>query len=285
MMSLVREPAVSGMFYPDGPTQLRKEIARYLEGAHVSPFREEVLGIVSPHAGYVYSGQVAAYGFKAIAGKRYDTVIVIAPSHRAYFEGIAVWDKGAFRTPLGEIPIDEEIAGLFVEGGGIIRRGMEPHLQEHAVEVQLPFLQSVLKDFSLVPLVMGTQTRGACVRAAEEILGVLRKKKRKVLIIGSSDLSHYYPYHEATELDSVIVQDLKMFSLSRLAADIEEGKAEACGSGPMLVTLMVSEELGANNAKVLKYANSGDVSGDRSGVVGYVSALFYRSNEQSEELP
>jgi MEMO1 family protein len=278
-MNFVREPAVSGMFYPDNPTKLRKDIESYLKHVHIADLEENVVGIISPHAGYMYSGQVAAYGFRMIAGKQYDTVILIGPSHKAYFEGVALWDRGSFKTPLGGIDIDEEIAREMVNIGGVIKPNMDTHRGEHSLEVQLPFLQSVLDDFKIIPLIMGIQTSSVCRELAQSMSEVFQASKKKFLIIGSTDLSHYYPYADAMKLDDIIVGHLGAFDISGMIEDIETGKTEACGAGPIIATMMLSEKLGADHGTVLRYANSGDVSGDKSGVVGYVSAVFCRKQQ------
>ncbi len=273
-MDLVRKPAVSGMFYPDNPTKLKKDIETYLRHAIIPDFEEDIMSIVSPHAGYVYSGQVAAYGFKTVERKPYDTVILIGPSHRAYFDGVAVWPGGSFETPLGRVDIDEDIAGAMVNMGGIIRADMDVHRQEHSIEVQVPFLQSVLEDFKIIPLVMGIQTTDVCKKLAQSLYPVLRNSSKRFLTVCSTDLSHYYPDSKAKKLDSIIVDHLNTFNIPGMIESVETGKTEACGAGPIIVTMMLSEMLGANCGKVLKYADSGDISGDKSGVVGYVSAIF-----------
>lgn len=275
-MNGVREPAVSGMFYPDNPDALRKDVNAYLEFAFVPALDGEIIGIVSPHAGYVYSGQVAAYAYKVIAGKQYDTVIIIAPSHKAYFDGIALWDRGGFKTPLGTISIDEETALEMVNLGGVIKPDKDAHRQEHSLEVQLPFLQVALDQFSIIPLIMGSQTADICNELAQSIFEVVRGSKKKFLLVCSTDLSHYYSYEKAMKLDGGIVEQIDAFNISGVIDIVGEGKAEACGSGPLIATMLLSEKLGASQSKILKYANSGDVSGDRNRVVGYASAVFYK---------
>jgi AmmeMemoRadiSam system protein B len=284
-MNFVREPAVSGMFYPDNPTKLRKDISTYLRDAVVYDLEEDVVGMISPHAGYMYSGKVAAYGFKMIAKKHYDTVILVGPSHKVYFEGVALWDRGSFETPLGRIDIDEDIVQEIMNIDGIIKPNIDTHRGEHSLEVQLPFLQSVLEGFKIIPLIMGIQTSSACKKLVESMSQVLQASKKKFLIVGSTDLSHYYPYAEAKKLDDIIVRHLDTFNIPGMIEDIETGKTEACGAGPIIATMMLSEKLGADHSKVLKYANSGDVSGDKSGVVGYVSAVFYRKQQNERGNP
>ena len=278
-MNFVREPAVSGMFYPDNPTKLRKDIEDYLKCATIPDLEDNIIGIISPHAGYMYSGQVAAYGFKMIVKRPYDTVILIGPSHKVYFDGVALWDRGSFETPLGRVDIDEDIARGMVRIGGIIKANRDTHKEEHSLEVQLPFLQSVLDDFKIIPLVMGIQTTSACRKLAQSLSYVLQNSTKKFLIVCSTDLSHYYPDTKAKKLDSIIVGHLDTFNIPGMIEDIETGKTEACGAGPIIVTMMLSETLGADHGKVLKYAHSGDVSGDKSGVVGYVSAMFYQKKQ------
>jgi AmmeMemoRadiSam system protein B len=275
-MDFLREPAVSGMFYPDNPGVLQQDINIYLESAVMPNLEGDVIGIISPHAGYVYSGPVAAYSYKAIAGREYDTVIIIAPSHTAYFDGVALWDKGGFKTPLGEINVDEEIALRMVDLGGVIQPNRDAHRQEHSLEVQLPFLQVVLNGFSVVPLIMGTQTADMCNELSQSIYEVVHRSKKKFLIVCSTDLSHYYSYEKAVKLDKGIIEQIEGFNISGVIDIIEQGKAEACGAGPLIATMLLSEKLGASQGKVLKYANSGDVSGDRNRVVGYLSAALYR---------
>jgi len=276
-MGFIREPAVSGTFYPDDPKVLKGDIEGYLNNAASPPIPGDVVGIISPHAGYMYSGQVAAYGFKTVLNKAYDTVIVLAPSHRAHFEGVAVIEKGSYKTPLGLVNIDEETAGDLVRFSDVVKPYPEAHKSEHSLEVQVPFLQSVLKDFAIVPLIVGTPSVELCVALSDSIEKMARRVKRKFLIVGSTDLSHYYPYSTAIRLDSVVVKNLEKFDIQGMANDLDMNKAEACGGSPMLITMMVSDRFGAKESKVMKYANSGDVTGDRSGVVGYVSAVFYKS--------
>lgn len=281
-MAFIREPAVSGTFYPDNPKILARNIEKYLGNAVFEEIEGDIVGLISPHAGYMYSGQVAAYGYKAIAGREYDTVLIMAPSHRMYFEGIAILEKGSYRTPLGSVDIDEEIAAALLKTPTVVKPNAEAHKGEHSLEVQLPFLQVVLKEFKIVPLIMGTQTSDTCEKLVSAIYDALKDKNKRFLIIGSTDLSHYYPYFNALELDNTIVKHLKAFDTAGLIKDVERNKCEACGAGPVISTMMLSGRLGATESRVLKYANSGDVSGDKSSVVGYVSCLFYKKPGRAE---
>ncbi len=275
-MGFIREPAVSGMFYPGNAAALRGDIDGYLEKAVFKPIGGHVVGIVSPHAGYMYSGPVAAYAFKAIKDMEYDTAVVIAPSHKKYFEGAAIIEEGGYKTPLGVVEIDSEAAGRILSRSTIVKSNVDVHIGEHSLEVQIPFLQTVLKEVRLVPLIMGSQDFPSCETLAADIFETLKDSGKKVLIIGSTDLSHYYSYAHAAELDGVVVKRLDDFDIKGLVSDLGKEKCEACGAGPMITTMMLSRKLGAERSKVLKYSNSGDISGDKSAVVGYVSAAFYK---------
>ena len=277
-MSFIRAPAVSGMFYPGNPKTLKRDIERYLSEAVLDPIAGDIVGIISPHAGYMYSGPVAAYGYKAIAGCEYDTVIVIAPSHRKFFEGAAAIEKGGYRTPLGVVEVDEETAGMILKKSSAVKSNIDVHKEEHSLEVQIPFLQIILKSFKIVPLIMGTQDFLTCEALSAGIYETLKNSGKKILIVGSTDLSHYYSYAHAVELDGVVTKHLDDFDMEGLVTDLGEDKCEACGAGPMITAMMLSRKSGANQGKVLKYANSGDITGDKSTVVGYVSAVFYENH-------
>jgi MEMO1 family protein len=277
-MTGVREPSVSGMFYPDNPATLRKDIAHYLKAAEVEPLSSDIRAVISPHAGYMYSGPVAAYGYKAVSSYTFDTVIIIAPSHRAHFQGIAVWDEGAFRTPLGDIPIDAASAAGLTASSGLFRANRDVHKGEHSLEVQLPFLQYIYKDFLLLPLLVGAADEGVYEEAASVLERVISASGRRFLIIASTDLSHYYPYDVAVKIDSVTIGHLRNFDIAGMVRDTRTEKAQACGAGPLITTMMTTAKFGAHSSSILKYATSGDVSGDRSGVVGYVSAVLFKNN-------
>lgn len=274
-MAIIREPAVSGTFYPGNAESLKTEIGAYLDSACFDPVPGEIIGIISPHAGYMYSGPVAAYGYKTLVGKRFATVVVISPSHRIYFDGASVMAKGAYKTPLGTIEIDEEMADTLLSKYKLLSADAKPHRNEHSLEVQLPFLQVVLGQFRLIPIVMGSQETGNCRNLAGALFETIRDCGKEVLIVGSTDLSHYHPYPEAVRLDSVAVNHLTAYDLDGIAKAMEQEKLEACGAGPMLTTGLLARMLGATACTVLKYMNSGDITGDKSGVVGYVSSVFH----------
>ena len=275
-MEGIREPAVSGTFYPRNPDVLRSDILGYLSKASNEKLPGGIAGLISPHAGYMYSGQTAAYGYKALTGAHFDTVIIVAPSHQSFFLGTAVFEKGAYRTPLGLVPIDEELSGGLIEKKSVVHGDARVHRGEHAIEVQLPFLQAVLGEFKLVPLIMGTsQDPQSSKDLARLIYDCIKDGGKRYLVIGSTDLSHYYPYDLAVEMDKAAIELLEAFDVEGLIRELARGKYEACGAGPLLAVMMVCEILGARQSKALNYTNSGDITGDLSSVVGYVSCAFY----------
>jgi MEMO1 family protein len=273
---IIREPAASGTFYPNNPKALARDIERYLGQALPGEIEGEIKGLIAPHAGYMYSGAVAAWSYKVLLDRAYDTVILIAPSHKSYFEGAAIQEEGGYGMPLGVVKIDDEVAAALLKKSALVQSNLHVHQGEHSLEVHLPFLQVVLKDFQIVPLIMGAHDVGLCEALALALVEVIRDSKKRFLVVGSTDLSHYYPHSHALELDGEVARHLNHFDIQGLVRDLAAEKAEACGAGPMITTMMVSQKLGANASKVLKYANSGDVSGDKASVVGYIAAVFYR---------
>lgn len=272
----IREPAVAGSFYPASPKSLSKQINDFLGAVPPKKIEGEITALITPHAGYIYSGQVAAYAYKLLTDNPFDKVIVIAPSHHVYFRGASIYAKGAFRTPLGLIPIDEDTSQKIMKESTAISFLPQAHVQEHSLEVQLPFLQTVLKDFQLIPIVMGDQNLENCKILSEALYRAIKGKK--VLIVASSDLSHFYSYHQAVKLDNGVINRIRNFDPQGLARDIADGTCEACGGGPIITTMLLAQKMGANKALVLKYANSGDVTGDMSRVVGYLAAVLYRES-------
>ncbi len=285
-MKDVRKSILAGSWYPGNPAILSSDIEGFLRNVPAEFLDGEVVALISPHAGYTYSGQVAAYSYKLVQGKTFDAVIVIGPSHRIYFQGVSISNKGGYETPLGIVPIDERLANEIIAQSPMISYVPTAHMQEHSVEIQLPFLQTVLGEFSFIPVVMGDQNSRTCDELADAIFKSVAGKR--VLIVGSSDLSHFHSYDRAVRMDSVVLDHLNKMNTEELLRDLERGTCEACGGGPMAVVMTVAEKLGADSVKVLKYANSGDVTGDRNGVVGYVSAVFYKNTSSKtvkEETP
>jgi len=271
----IRESVIAGSWYPGDPAQLTKDIKGYLAQVPQHKIDGELVALISPHAGYLYSGQVAAYSYKLLEGRHYDIVVIVAPSHRARFNGASVYPRGGFRTPLGIVPVDEAIADELLDKSPITNSLPEAHAQEHSLEIQLPFLQVVLKDFKLVPIVMGEQDLATCEEVGRVIATVIKGKN--ALVIASTDLSHFYPYDKAKALDKVVLDRVNAFDAQGLSRDLGQGRCEACGGGPVVAVMVAAQALGADKGEVLRYANSGDVTGDRSSVVGYMAAVLYKS--------
>ena len=284
-MEKVRKPVVAGMFYPSDPHELRRDVNRYLGNVERTPIDGNIVALISPHAGYKYSGQVAAYAYKLVEGMDFDHVVVIAPSHRVDFLGASIYDGEGYETPLGIVPIDGELSRRISGQSKIIDYIPQAHAREHSLEVQIPFLQSILKGFNLVPMVMGpTWNFDICRQLSESIIRSIGGKR--ALIIASSDLTHSYNYRQVVEQDEILARHIDQFDIDGLAEDLREGRCQACGGGPMLVAMMAAQGLGTNRGKVLKLTNSGDVTGRKSPgnyVVGYMAAVFFQAAEKSSK--
>lgn len=272
----VREPAVAGMFYPSEPSKLASQVDDFLASVDVpaGPGRPRLL--VSPHAGYPYSGRIAAHGFQAVRAADIRTIVLIGPSHVEYFDHSAVFDGDGYRTPLGVLPVDHALVENITRGRRTVRRSTHGHVQpqllrgEHALEVQLPFVQRTLPDVAVVPVVMGDQGWEYCRELGEALA---EHCDAGVLILASSDLSHFYGYEQARRLDATFCEVLVAMDAPALYDAVRTGRCEACGAGPVIASLLAVEAEPGRRCDVLESANSGDVTGDRARVVGYASAL------------
>jgi AmmeMemoRadiSam system protein B len=269
-----RKPAVAGSFYPSNPQRLGEMIDSYLREAKGGTVAGNVVGLVSPHAGYVYSGPVAAYSYRLI-DPSVTCAVVLAPSHRARFNGAAIIPEGIYETPLGDVGIDGPIGGR-LKDRKYFAALKEAHELEHSLEVQVPFLQKVLSDFTIVPVIVGAVDLDICRGIAEGLGEALAGEKRKIVIIMSTDLSHYHSYEQARTMDKRFMDALGTFDENKVAELLASGKAEACGEGPVLAGMVLCRELGAKKVEMLKYANSGDTAGSKDQVVGYLAAAFVK---------
>jgi MEMO1 family protein len=272
----VRAPAVAGMFYEKSTAALRKNIDEMLKRVNLPKVQGTVRVLISPHAGYVYSGFTAAHAFKLLEEQQVDCVIAVGPSHREYFDGISVYSGSAYETPLGKVPINNEVRSELLQYENNICSSLSGHGAEHSLEVQLPFLQSVLREFSFVPIIMGDQRRNLCERLSAALARVMID--RNILLLASSDLSHFHPYEEAVRLDQQVIDEVKRFNSDTFIEKLEKKSFEACGGGPIAVALKTAQLVGATKAEVLHYCNSGDITGDKNEVVGYLAAAFMQVN-------
>jgi MEMO1 family protein len=273
-METLRKSVIAGSWYPGKASILKRDIERYFASVPDLVLEGEISGLVAPHAGYIYSGQVAAHAYKLIRGKKYDAVVIVGPSHHIAFNGVSIFGEGGYETPLGAVPVSRDLAEKIEKFAKTVTEIPAAHLQEHSLEIQLPFLQVALGDFFFVPLVMGDQSANTCYDLAEAISKAAGSKK--ILIVGSSDLSHFHNYAMASQLDTAILKYLQKGDAVGLLQSLESEVGEACGGGPMAVAMLVAQRLGATKSQLLKYANSGDVTGDKNSVVGYAAAVYYR---------
>jgi len=236
----IRKPAVAGSFYPKG--------------------------LISPHAGYVYSGQVAAYSYRQVKDRNYDTVIIIGPSHRVYLKGASVGNWDAYATPLGKVTVNQEIVKDLLSIGESFHFVKDAHIREHSVETQIPFLQRVLKNFDIVPIVMGVPSLTDCVRISKALSKTVGK--RNVLFVASSDMSHFPNYGNANKVDRKTLSLIEKFDpelvfnseAESLAKGIPNLSTTLCGLSSVVTVMMTVKQLGGNGVKILHYANSGDVA-------------------------
>ncbi len=268
----VRRSVIAGSWYPGTEQQLRKTVQGYLDNVEKERLDGELIGLISPHAGYIYSGQVAAYAYKQLDGVSYETVAVISPVHRMLVGRFAATSAAAYETPLGLVEVDTALVAAIDKEVGLAYVAQD---NEHSLEIQLPFLQVVLGQFKLLPIMMGDQDLFSCQNLGTALAKVLKGKK--ALLVASTDLSHFHNYDTAVRLDEIVLERVGAYDPEGLAQDLKKGKCEACGGGPVIAVMLAAKELGANKAKVLKYMNSGDVTGDHYQVVGYMAAALYRA--------
>jgi len=265
MQAKVRYPVVAGSFYSADPKELREQIQRFLNQAPVKHVPGELKALIVPHAGYIYSGRIAAVGYKLLQTcerANLQTVLLLGPAHFVRFPGAATLRVDYWQTPLGQVPSSNLIETIMPSP--LLQNLPNAHQMEHSLEVQLPFLQSALKEFSILPIVTGD------VKYQELALFLLKYIEKFDLIVVSSDLSHYYAYEQAIELDSIAHQAITSLDLEKM-----EKMAEACGKTAILTLMQLAKELKWDSI-LLDYCNSGDTAGDKGSVVGYGCYAFYR---------
>jgi hypothetical protein len=287
MRGSVKEPAVAGSFYPADKKVLAETVNAFLARASGPRPEGELLALIVPHAGYQFSGQVAASSYGQLGGRTIDTVIVIGSAHTWGFSGASVYSEGRMRTPLGDVPVDRKIARSLLNEKAQVNSSPDPFEKEHSIEVQLPFLQTVLKDFSVVPILIGVPTRETFTHLVSK-LGEIVREHKNVLIIASTDLSHYRDHATAVMMDKTVIDAMTRVSLEDLEQVLAKREGELCGSYAVLVAMAVARNRGATHGILHRYANSGDANGDRSRVVGYAGLGLYKTplndGERSELL-
>jgi len=274
--SEVKEPNVAGSFYPSDPLELAQMIEKFLALANPQPVPGDIIALISPHAGYPFSGQVAAYGYKLIQGKDYKTAVVIGTSHRYAFSGVSVYPQGAFRTPLGELEIDSAFAAKLLKQDKDIFFDAAAFTQEHSVEAQLPFLQKTLPAVKIVPLVMGDCTYATCEKLAELLKAAIGGRK-DVLVVASTDMYHGYDFQEAGAVDNLTLDYLKKMDAQGLYSALRQAKAQLCGGFGTVTAILLAKDLGHNNLFVLRHTNSAEATGnytEGNWTVGYASCVI-----------
>jgi len=270
----MRKSAVAGFFYPDSPSQLAQKVESFHQNVELPEIPGRVRGIISPHAGYDYSGQVAAYGFESIKAFSQDTIILLGPSHYVPFKGASVYKGKGYETPLGAVVVDQEKAQKIRDHHELIDFESSAHVKEHSLEVQLPFLQKLWgTEFKIIPILFGSHGLDECIAVGDAILKVFDNDPP--LILASSDFSHFYTYDIAKEMDHKAIRMIEAWQIKALIEGVRKREVEMCGYSAILTLSYVMRKLGVPFVKPLRYANSGDVTGDRNRVVGYSSIIYH----------
>jgi AmmeMemoRadiSam system protein B len=288
----VRPSPIAGMWYPGTESHLRAELASYFAAyppqdlAEADVEDDGLIALVVPHAGYRYSGATAAAAFQALRGKNYQKVIIVSPSHRAYTNPLITSGHDVYETPLGLVPVDHQSLNrlsILLQEDKLSLKTVRFD-QEHALEIELPFLQYTLKDdFQILPVMMLDQREKTARALAEALFALIQgfEPSEKVLLLASTDLSHFHHQRVASELDGVFIKALQSGDARQLYLASESGKTEACGLGPTATILELSKMLGANTVIITDYRDSSYASGDKSSVVGYVSAIIRREDYEN----
>ena len=277
-MHPIRPAAVSGTWYPAAPDTLASAVDSYLGRVEGRERLDRLTALIAPHAGLMYSGPVAGHAYRQLQGRDVDVVVLVGPSHFVGFEGIAIYRRGGFDSPLGVAQVDDACADKIMAASPIVREHASAHGREHSLEMQLPFIRRLLPHATIVPLLIGRQTP-AVARELGDALGTALRGCNAVMV-ASSDLSHYHAAHTAQLLDAHVLDCVERFDADGLQTLLDTNDEHACGGGAMVAVMRAARALGARDAVVRHYADSGDVSGDKSAVVGYVAAaLGMRRND------
>jgi AmmeMemoRadiSam system protein B/AmmeMemoRadiSam system protein A len=288
----VRQAAYADdQWYPSTSTKLAEVVDGYLAKAKGDPVPGKFLALISPHAGYRFCGQIMAYSYNQMQRHSFDTVVLVGASHHYSFPGVAVYESGVFRNPLGDVEIDSVIANQLIKQNSAIKSYLSPHVPEHSLENQIPFLQRTLTKFKIVPVLISDQSKQNCDMLSTALANVLKDKN--VLLVASTDMTHYPVYDQAVKADKWTMTALGTMNSDEMRKrfdeymkkDIPDLLCMLCGEGAVFTVMDTAKKLGANSVKILKYANSGDVpEGSKDRVVGYMSAAFYESDKVEKKV-
>lgn len=279
----IKRPNVSGQFYTAEPQELSTQLGEFFQRADVVAADRHIDIVIAPHAGYIYSGAVAAYGFKAASRNRYKTIVILAPSHYFGFDGISIGQQDGFQTPLGIVNVDQDFAKRLITEDEKFYFAPEAFEREHSLEVEIPFLQKTFTDFKIVPVIMGQPSFALLEKFAASLNKIIGDRK-DVLIVVSTDLSHYHSDTKARTMDALAIKAIASLDAKTLWEGCQLRSAmEMCGFVPTTAALLYARQHGLQHAQMLRYANSGDVTGDRDGVVGYTSIIIYGDAQKEED--
>ncbi len=274
-----RRAVYAGRFYPGFAGALSSQIESWIKSAEPKSTKEKTMALVVPHAGYMYSGAIAGRAFNEISGEEVDAFIILHPSHHAAGFDYSISPFDVYETPLGELQLDEECYAFFTEGRDGHKTWLRYHEQEHSMEVQLPLIKYFFPDAKVCAVMLGSQGYDNSLMIAEKIDALLRQTKRRIVVVASTDLSHYHHARKAERIDKLLakkVQDGEMDELWELICDSE---VEACGIGAILSVMALNKAWPQSKLQILEYTHSGEVSGDNSQVVGYLTARLYLEEE------
>ncbi|MBU4311029.1 AmmeMemoRadiSam system protein B [bacterium] len=266
---MIRKAVVAGQFYDGTKESLKEQVKKYI-GEKAK--KEKVIGALAPHAGFMFSGEVAGAVYSRIILP--ETFVILGPNHTGAGDPCAIMTKGSWQTPLGEVEIDSDLACKILANSKSLKEDERAHSYEHSIEVQLPFLQYLGKDFKFVPICLSHLDLETCRDIGKAIAKPIKEGKKKVVIVASSDLTHYEPQEEANKKDKIALDAIVKLDPEELFNKIEELRISMCGVIPTSIMLMASKELGATKGELVKYMTSGDVIGDYRQVVGYGGALI-----------
>ncbi|MCX7957099.1 MAG: AmmeMemoRadiSam system protein B [Endomicrobia bacterium] len=291
--SFCRQPYVAGQFYPYNKEELVNTIEIFFKNIKTLPKEQgKILAVISPHAGYIYSGQTASYAYKFLQCYKIENpiIILLGQSHHFHLSKASVYSKDSFLTPLGEAKIEKDFVSLLLSNSNYFEESIQPHLPEHSLEVQLPFLQYIYKQFSIVPILVSSFDVNFIKKIAEILADCIKKYKtsKKIIIVCSTDMSHYPSYEDARSIDLKAIEVLKNYDIDKFyntTKELEKSKVKNlycvfCADTAVGITIYTTKLLGGNHIEILNYSNSGDsIYGDKTRVVGYLSAAFIEKQQ------